>query len=152
MPMLGEALLALMIITPTDQTVQVAKGTKLDIHNFSGDVNVKVWDKDAVRVEVSHSDRETIDIKQTEQALTIRSHSRMGPPRSLDYTISVPAWMPVTVNGTYSDVTMEGVGADVTVETNGGDIKVRGGNGFVSLKSLRGDSSLAQAKGRIEVR
>jgi DUF4097 and DUF4098 domain-containing protein YvlB len=152
MPMLGEALLALMIITPTDQTVQVAKGTKLDIHNFSGDVNVKVWDKDAVRVEVSHSDRETIDIKQTEQALTIRSRSRMGPPRSLDYTISVPAWMPVTVNGTYSDVTMEGVGADVTVETNGGDIKVRGGNGFVSLKSLRGEISLEKAKGRIEVR
>ena len=41
----------------TDQTVPVAKGTKLDINNFAGDVSIKVWDKDAVRVEVNHSDR-----------------------------------------------------------------------------------------------
>ena len=59
-----------MALTPTDQTVQVAKGTKLDVNNFAGDVNVKVWDKDAVRVEVNHSDRETVDIKQGEQSLT----------------------------------------------------------------------------------
>lgn len=150
--MLGHLLLALTIITPTDQTVQVAKGTKLDVRNFSGDVNIKAWDKDAVRVEVNHSDRETVDIKQTDQTLTIRSHSRVGPPRSLDYTISVPAWMAITVNGTYTDVTMNGVGADVTVETTGGDIKVAGGNGFVSLKSVRGEISLEKAKGRIEVR
>ena len=57
----------MMAITPTDQTVQVAKGTKLDVNNFAGDVNIKVWDKDAVRVEVNHSDRETVDIKQGDQ-------------------------------------------------------------------------------------
>ena len=60
----------MMVITPTDQTVQVAKGTKLDVNNFAGDVNIKVWDKDAVRVEVNHSDREAVDIKQGEQTLT----------------------------------------------------------------------------------
>ena len=115
--MLGTFLLALMIITPTDQTVPVAKGTKLDVNNFAGDVSIKVWDKDAVRVEVNHSDRETIDIKQGEQSVTIRSRSlRGGPPRSLDYTISVPSWMAISVGGTYADVTMEGVGGDVTVE------------------------------------
>src|SRR4051812_48066742 len=121
--MLGNFLLALMVITPLDQTVPVAKGTKLDVHNFAGDVAIKVWDKDAVRVEVSHSDRETVDIKQADQSLTIRSRStRGGPPRSLDYTISVPGWMAINVGGTYADVTMEGVGGDVTVETTRGDI------------------------------
>ena len=75
-----------------------------------------MWDKDAVRVEVNHSDRETVDIKQGEQSVTIRSRSlRGGPPRSLDYTISVPSWMAITVGGTYADVTMEGVGGDVSV-------------------------------------
>src|SRR5262245_40369984 len=152
MRMLGHVLLALMAITQTDQTVQVAKGTKLEVRNFSGDVAIKAWDKDAVRVEVSHSDRETIDIKQTDQTLAIRSHSRMGPARSLDYTISVPPWMAVTVNGNYTDVTMNGVGGDVTVETIGGDVKVIGGNGFVSLKSMQGEISLEKAKGRIDVR
>jgi DUF4097 and DUF4098 domain-containing protein YvlB len=151
--MLGPILAIMMTITPTDQTVQVAKGTKLDINNFAGDVNIKVWDKDAVRVEVNNSDRETVDIKQGDQTLTVRSRSlRGGRPRSLDYTISVPAWMPISVAGTYADVTMEGVGADVSVETTHGDIKVRGGSGFVSLKSVQGEITLEKAKGRIEVR
>src|SRR5260370_26762448 len=107
-----------MALATTDQTVNVAKGTKLDVNNFAGDVTVKVWDKDAVRVEATHSDRETVDIKQNEQVLTVRSRStRGGPPRSLDYTITVPKWMAISVSGTYADVTIEGVGGDVAVDT-----------------------------------
>ena len=71
-------LLALMVMTPTDQTVPVAKGTKLDINNFAGDVAIKVWDKDAVRIEVDHSDREIVDIKPGDQTLTVRSRSARG--------------------------------------------------------------------------
>jgi DUF4097 and DUF4098 domain-containing protein YvlB len=152
--MLGTLMvMAMMAITPTDQTVQVTKGMKLDINNFAGDVNIKVWDKDAVRVEVNNSDREVVDINKGEQAVTIRSRSvRGGRPRSLDYTISVPSWMAISVAGTYADVTMEGVGGDVSVETTHGDVKVRGGSGFVSLKSVQGEITLEKAKGRVEVR
>jgi DUF4097 and DUF4098 domain-containing protein YvlB len=150
--MFATALLALMALTPMDQTVPVPKGTKLDITNFAGDVNIKVWDKDAVRVEVNHSDRETVDVKQGDQVLTIRSRSVRGPARSLDYLLTVPSWMAVAVRGTYADVTAEGVGGDVSVETTRGDIKVRGGNGFISLKSVDGEIALDKAKGRIEVR
>src|SRR5262249_28718816 len=132
--MIAEILFAAAVAT-TDQTVNVAKGTKLDVNNFAGDVIVKVWDRDAVRVEVTHSDREAVDIKPGEQTLSVRSRSvRGGPPRSLDYTITVPGWMPMSINGTYADVTIEGAGGDVNVDTTRGDITVRGGSGFVSLK------------------
>jgi DUF4097 and DUF4098 domain-containing protein YvlB len=151
--MLGTLVLAMMAVTATDQTVQVSKGTKLEVNNFAGDVMIKVWDKDAVRVEATHSDRETVDIKQADQIVSIRSRSaRGGPPRSLDYNITVPTWMGITVNGTYAFVTMQGVGGDVNVETTRGDIEVRGGSGFVSLKSVQGEVTLEKAKGRIEVR
>ena len=151
--MLGHALFAMAIIIPMDQTVHVTRGTKLDVTNFAGDVMVKVWDKDAVRVEVNHSDREAVDVKQADQTVTIRSRSvRGGPPRSLDYTISVPKWMPISVSGTYADVTLDGVGGDVAVETTRGDIKVSGGSGFVSLKSVQGEITLEKAKGRVEIR
>jgi DUF4097 and DUF4098 domain-containing protein YvlB len=151
--MFAHLILALGLLAPTDQTVQVAKGTKLTVNNFAGDVIVKTWDKDAVRVEVNHSDRETVDIKQVEQTLSIRSRStRGGPSRSLDYNITVPGWMAVSVSGTYADVTLEGLGGDVTVDTTRGDIKVRGGSGFVSLKSVQGEITVEKAKGRIEVR
>jgi len=151
--MIAELILAMAAVVPTDQTVNVAKGTKLDVNNFAGDVVVKVWDRDAVRVEATHSDRETVDIKQGEQVLTVRSRStRGGPPRSLDYTITVPKWMAITVGGNYADVNMDGVGGDVTVDTQRGDIKVVGGSGFVSLKSIQGEITLEKAKGRVEVR
>src|SRR5437762_14325129 len=106
--MLATALLALMAVTQTDQTVPVQKGTRLDINNFAGDVGIKVWDKDAVRVQVTHSDREAIDIKTGDQSVSIRSRSNRGPGRALDYQITVPKWIPITVNGTYADVTLEG--------------------------------------------
>jgi DUF4097 and DUF4098 domain-containing protein YvlB len=149
--MFATALLALMAVTQTDQTVQVQKGTRLDITNFAGDVSIKVWDKDAVRVVVSHSDREVIDIKPIDQTLQIRSHNRTGPPRSLDYEISVPGWMPITVAGTYTDVTLDGVGGDVSVESTRGDIKVKGGSGLVSLKAMSGEITVEKARGKIDV-
>src|SRR6516225_9276642 len=151
--MIPALLIATMAVTATDQTVQVAKGTKLVVNNFAGDVNVKTWDKDSVRVEVNHSDRETIDIKQVDQTLTVRSRStRGGPPRSLDYTITMPGWMSIGVSGTYADVVIEGAGGDVSVETTHGDITVRGGSGFVSLKSVQGAIVVEKSKGRVEVR
>src|SRR3954468_4318451 len=141
--MIAELILAMAAVVPTDQTVNVAKGVKLDVNNFAGDVIVKVWDRDAVRVEATHSDRESVDIKQGEQVLTVRSRStRGGPPRSLDYTITVPKWMAISVSGNYADVTMDGVGADVTVDTTRGDIKVTGGSGFISLKWGEGEITL----------
>jgi hypothetical protein len=151
--MIAELVFAAMAVVPTDQTVNVAKGTKLDVNNFAGDVIVKVWDRDAVRVEATHSDRESVDIKQGDQVLSVRSRStRGGPPRSLDYTITVPKWMAIAVSGNYADVTMDGVGADVSVDTTRGDIKVTGGSGFVSLKSVQGEITLEKAKGRVEIR
>jgi DUF4097 and DUF4098 domain-containing protein YvlB len=149
--MLGLALLALMAITETDQTVQVQKGTSLDINNFAGEVAINVWDRDAVRVVVQHSDRETVDIRPGDQRLVIRGRSRFGIARPLDYTISVPRWMAIIVTGMNTDVTMDGVGGDVSVETTRGDISVNGGSGFVSLKSVQGAIVLQKARGRVDI-
>ena len=150
--MVSTALLALIAVTVTDQTIPVQKGARLDVSNFAGEVAVKVWDKDAVRVEVDHSDREAIDIKQADQVVTVRSHQVRGAPRSLDYTITVPRWMGMSINGTYTDATLDGVGGDVTIETTRGDIKVTGGSGVILLKSVSGEITLAKAKGRVDVR
>ena len=91
--MIAALIFSMMAVATTDQTVNVTKGTKLDVNNFAGDVNVKTWDKDAVRVEVTHSDRETVEIRQDDGVVHIRGRStRGGPPRSLDYTITIVDW------------------------------------------------------------
>jgi putative adhesin len=137
--------------TQTDQTVPVQKGTRLDISNAAGEVKIVTWERDAVRVEADHSDRQTVDVRAGEQRLIVRGSSRSGGMRSIDYTISVPKWMSITVTGNYTDVDMQGVGGDVNVETTRGDINVSGGAGFISLKSVQGSISLTNAKGRMDI-
>ena len=68
--MLAHALLALLLAAQagqTDQTVPVKRGARLDVNNFSGDVIINVWNRDAVRVEVEHGDGDAVDIQATDQ-------------------------------------------------------------------------------------
>jgi DUF4097 and DUF4098 domain-containing protein YvlB len=136
----------------TDQTVPVKKGARLDVNNFAGEVIIKVWNRDAVRVEVDHREGDTIDINASDQVVSIRAGRRNRPPRSLDFTLTIPTWMPINVNGTATDVNIQGAAADIAVETVRGDIIVSGGSGFVRLRSVQGEISLEKARGRIEVR
>src|SRR5258707_1330671 len=136
--MIAVVALALTLAASTDQTIDVKKGVRLEVHNTTGDVVVKVWNRDAVRIEADHSDRQTVEIRPGEQSLVVRGRSRVGPMSSIDYTITVPAWMAVNVSGMGTDVVLDGVGADVNVETTRGDIHLRGGSGFISLKSVQG--------------
>jgi Putative adhesin len=103
-----------------------------------------------VRVEAEHSERQTIEIRPGEQSLVVRGRSRIGPMSSVDFTITVPTWMAVSVNGMGTDVVLDGVGGDVNVETTRGDIRLRGGSGFISVKSVQGSITIENAKGRIE--
>jgi DUF4097 and DUF4098 domain-containing protein YvlB len=149
--MFGHTLLALVLLAAqTDQTVQVRRGARLDVHNSSGSVTIRAWDRDQVRVQVEHSDRDTIDVQATDSLVSVRAHGRNGQPRSLDYSITVPAWMAVNVSGTATDVDVDGTAADVTIETVRGDVKVRGGAGFVRLQSVQGSISVERTKGRVE--
>jgi DUF4097 and DUF4098 domain-containing protein YvlB len=148
--MIAAVALALMLGASTDQTVDVKRGVRLEVHTITGDVNIKVWNRDAVRVEAEHSDRQTVEIRPGEQSLVVRGQSRIGPIGSIDYTITVPAWMAVNVAGMGTDVTLDGVGGDVNVETTRGDIHLRGGSGFISVKSVQGRITIERAKGRVE--
>jgi DUF4097 and DUF4098 domain-containing protein YvlB len=134
----------------TEQTLPVKKGMRLEVHTYTGDVDVKTWDRDEVKVEAEHSVRESVDVRATEAALIVRGRSRTGPARSIDYAITIPTWMAVRVEGQGADVVLTGVGGDVSVETNRGDIIVRGGSGFVSVKSVMGQITIERARGRIE--
>jgi DUF4097 and DUF4098 domain-containing protein YvlB len=149
--MFAHALLALLLAAQTDQTVSVRKGARLDVSNFAGAVVIKVWDRDAVRVEVEQADGDAIDIRATDQIVTVRAGGRSAA-RVLDYTLTIPSWMPITVSGTATDVSIEGAAADIGVETVRGDIRISGGSGFVRVRSVQGEIVVEKARGRIEAR
>jgi DUF4097 and DUF4098 domain-containing protein YvlB len=137
----------------SDHTVDVAKGTRLVLSNNAGEVVVRSWERDQVRIQASHGARETISAETTDMTLRIRTQRAQGsrgPGGLVDYQITVPRWMAVNLSGTYLDATIEGTTAEVTVETVHGNARVTGGNGAVSLRSVEGVITVDKASGRVQ--
>ena len=133
----------------TDQTVAVQKSMRLSVDNFAGSITVRTWEKDAVRVEADHSVRDRVNIRPTEAVLRVTTSSERGPSRTVDFTLTVPRWLPISLNGTYVDIDLEGIQGEVTAETVGGDVRLKGGAGTVTLKSVEGIIEVDGAKGRM---
>lgn len=147
----GAAMLLAPLFQDTDTTFAVPAGARVEVENFSGEVAVSAWDRNAVRVVARHSGRERVGIRTSGTVVRIESHGRMGPPRDVEIELTVPAASAIRVNGPFTDVSIAGAGGDVTVETVRGDIDVRGGNGRISLRSVEGEIRLEGSRGRIEL-
>ena len=138
--------------TRTDTTLGVRPGTRLDVNNFGGEIAVQVWERNAVRVEATHSSRVQVVIEGTGSSVEVRARSSRGVPLPgrVDYRITVPRWMALVLSGIYTDVSVEGTKGEVSVETVKGDVNVRGGEGFVKLSSIQGSVTVDGARGRLE--
>ncbi len=134
----------------SDQTVDAAKGTRLVLSNNAGEVVVRSWDQDKVRIQATHGARDTVTAETTDMTLRIRTRSTRGPSGLVDYQITVPKWMPVNLSGTYLDATIDGTTAEVTVETVHGNARVTGGSGAVSVRSVEGIITIDKASGRVQ--
>ncbi len=144
------ALAALTLIQQIDSTVPVERGQRLEVDLFAGDVDVKTWSKNAVRVVADPDGRGRVEIERSATTLSVRTTGRRGPPPSTDIEITVPAWMALDISGVYTDITIAGARGPITAETVQGDVSAEGGEGLVSVKSVQGGVSVTGAKGRIE--
>ena len=144
------ALAALTLIQQIDSTVPVERGQRLEVDLFAGDVDVKTWPKNAVRVVADPDGRGRVEIERSATSLSVRTTGRRGPPSSTDIEITVPAWMALDISGVYTDITIAGARGPITAETVQGDVSAEGGEGLVSVKSVQGGVSVTGAKGRIE--
>jgi DUF4097 and DUF4098 domain-containing protein YvlB len=133
----------------TDQSVPVARGTRLSIENFAGDVVIHGWDRDSLRVQARHSQRTRVSIKTNPSGVVVVSAGSNGPPTSVDYEINAPAWMPVKIDGMYTFISVDGMQSEISAETVRGDVALKGGNGFVSAKSIEGEIAIEGVRGRV---
>ncbi len=132
----------------TDETIAATRGARLTIDNFAGEVIIKVWDRDQVRVQARHAARVKVAVRSAGASVSVRSDSS-GPPASVDYEITAPAWMPVKVEGTYNFITIEGAKAEISAETTRGDIIVKGGTGTIVARSVQGAVKVEGARGKV---
>ena len=144
-------LLLLALLQQIDSTVPAARGQRLEVNAFAGEVTVTAWNRDAVRVQADAEGSTGIEIDRSATTITVRTAGRRGPPSDVDLRISAPAWMALDLSGVNTGFAVAGTRAAIAVETVQGDVSAKGGEGLVSLRSVQGGVSLTGAKGRLEV-
>lgn len=137
--------------TDTDTTFPVNPRARLEVRNHAGEIVIRTWDRDQVRVQASHSDRDRVKVLASESSVTIKSESRHGPPDVVDYELTIPKTMRLDLWGVYTDVSVTGVTNGVRVETLQGDVKLRDVEGDTEVHSVEGEAILQRIRGRVEV-
>ena len=150
MPMGEIALLALLAVQHTDTTVAVRTGSRLELDNFEGTVDVTTWNRSAVRVQATHESRTDIEVDVSGPVVSIRSSGRHGQDE-VEYRLTVPAAIDLEITGHSGSISADGTTGRISIETVEGSIKVRGGTGIISLHSVEGGVMLSGARGRIEI-
>lgn len=134
----------------TDTTIAVRPDTRLEMHLLGGDIVVHTWDRAAVKVEADLSDRDRLVVDYGGAVLQVGASSRRGGQHPVDFTLTVPAAMDLTLSGTYSDITVDGTTGRVSLETVQGDVRLQGGSGPVTVHSVSGDVHVSGVRGQLE--
>src|SRR2546428_14160381 len=113
-------------------------GPRLEISNFGGQIAVKAWNRNAVRVVADHSSRDRIRVDASDQLVRVKTDAGRRGPSQIDYAVTVPAWMALNLSGVYTDIKVDGAQNEITAETVQGEISVLGGSGNVALKAGMG--------------
>ncbi len=133
----------------TDTTFAVATGSRLRLHNQGGDIIIKAWDRNQIRVQADHSTRSYVEVTERGQVVEINARGRRGLASMVDYQITVPAWMPLDLGGMYAEISVEGTRAGVKAQTLEGNITLRGGAESVSLSTVNGRIDVSGVRGRV---
>ena len=145
------ALLALAALQQqTDTTVSVSATARLNVRTQAGEIVVRSWDRYEVRVQAEHGSRDFVEISTRVSVVTVRARRRRGMPAIVDYTLTVPRSMSLSLGGIHAEIDISGVRGDITAESIEGDIRVRDG-GSMSLSSVEGDITVAGAQGDVRV-
>ncbi len=133
-----------------DTTIVVRPGTALEIENFGGAIEVKTWDKDALKIAADHSLRDLVTIERTGSAIRLKVKSKRWVPATVRYRIVAPRWMKLELSGVNTDIDVQDSRGEIRAETVQGDITVRGGTGPASLSSVQGGIYAVGVRGRVE--
>lgn len=144
-------LAAAAAVFPTDTTVAVGQDTRLQLRNLVGDIEVRAWNRDAVRIRAVHSPRERVLVERRGPVLVVTARPRTGSPGEVDFQLLVPRAMAVTLDGAQASAKVRDLDGDVVIQTVAGEIAVQGGDGNVMLSSIQGPISVVGGRGRLEI-
>lgn len=129
--------------------VAVRSPARLDLHTVKGDVRIRNWDREQVRVIASHPRSAAVRVDASGSVVDI--HAERGHDDPIDYTITVPITMDLDIHGVDTSVVVEGTQGRLDIQTVKGAVEVRGGRSAIHLSSVQGSISLSGARGRVDL-
>ncbi len=144
------ALVASAMPQSTDTTFAVDPSLRLELHNSSGYILVRTWDRNEVRVRADNIFRGGFVIERTSSALRLGANS-WDDDDDVDYLLTVPASMDLELRASDGDITVDGSRGEVSVRTSDGDIIIRGGSGRVFARASDGSITAESVDGRIRL-
>lgn len=151
--MLSAYLVAVLALAaPTarfDTTFAVPRDARIHLDNLNGSIEIRAWDRNAVRIEPSRGTTDRIDIRTAGSYVHVRAVGSHSRTRAVTYVVSVPVRAAVRITGPFSDVSVSGTEGEIVVDVVQGDVRVRGGSGVIDLRSVQGGVVLEDARGRI---
>jgi len=132
----------------TDETVTVAKGARIDFDQCAGDVSVRTWNRDAVRVQSSPAGRSALQVLVRDQVVVIQtSRGRIGTSAEL----TVPVWIALRLSGVSCFVDVDGVDGAIAVDTVEGDVTLKNIGGAVKAHTVDGAISVENSRGTLDL-
>lgn len=141
-------MLAAALMQQTDTTFAVRANSLIEVETFGGEINVKGWNRNEVRVQASHGRRDVISIDARGSSVSIEAEGRVGPAIDVTFNVWVPASSSLDLSGVHTEITVDGVTGDVDAETVQGSIRVTGGT-RLKLESVEGNIIVDRARGRV---
>jgi hypothetical protein len=133
----------------TTEVIPVRAGMRLNVDLAVGSITVRAWDRQEVRVTAERASDVTVVTGTTPGAINVTSHVKGRRPGNVQYRITVPRALPLTLGRGDVNVDVAGTEGEIIATVRDGAINIDGGRGLVEARTAHGAISIAHARGRI---
>ncbi len=152
-----------------EKTVHLPKDGKIILKNVSGDIFVKSWNKEEVKIYAlkisrastiarakENAEKVKIDVNKEDKTLIIETKYPKTPFKSINvsvnYNLMIPSEARIKVKSVSGDVEVENIGGEVDLRTVSGDITVDGAKNGIDCEAVSGDLEIKNVVGDIDIR
>ena len=133
----------------TDTVLRVGPGVTLSLQNLAGDIKVVTWDRNEVRVQAQHDRSDQLVTELRNDVVTLGVGPRHASNAEVEWTLTVPAWLPLELGGIESEIAVSGLRSSVRAQSVRGDVSVMNCQGPLEVYSTEGEVHVTDVSGNV---
>jgi len=135
--------------TITDTVVKVGPGVTLQLVTLAGDIAVSTWPRNEVRIVAEHDRADRVVTELANGQLKLGVHNLQEQPSQVEWSLTVPVWLPLQLSGVEGDIEVEGMRSAVQAQTMRGDVYVKSCRGSLQANSIEGEVHVSDVDGNV---